>query len=365
MLTQSTPAHPLRAWVDVDLGALRRNARALAAHARKPLIPMVKADAYGLGAVQVARALDALDPLAFGVATVAEGTELRTAGIRRPILVFTPTLADELPAIAAHGLTPTLADADGIRAWRALAGGDWHLAIDTGMSRAGIRWDHVASLADALRVAPPAGAFTHFHSAELDDGSREAQEARFGEAIAQLPVRPRLLHTENSAAIVRRSPSPWDCVRPGVFLYGVGSGARAALQPLPVAHLRARIVELRDVEPGETVSYDATWRAPARRRIATLSCGYADGYRRHLGNVGRGLVHGREVPVAGVVTMDMTMLDVTDVPCAPGDVATLIGENGGRVLTAETVAAAAGMSPYELLTGLRQRVPRVATGADA
>lgn len=362
MRTESTPVPPLRAWVEVDLGALLRNARDLAAHAQAPLIPMVKADAYGLGAVPVARVLDELDPLAFGVATVAEGAELRRAGIGRPVIVFTPLLPSDLPAVAAAGLSPTLSDAEAIRAWQALGGGDWHLAIDTGMSRAGIRWDAVDALADALRASPPASAFTHFHSAELDDGSLEAQEARFLEAVARLPLRPPILHTENSAAIVRRAPSPWGAVRPGVYLYGVGSGPRADLQPRPVAHLHARIVELRDLRPGETVGYDATWTAARPTRIATLPCGYADGYRRHLGNVGRALLHGREVPVAGVVTMDMAMVDVTDVSCALGDVVTLLGENGGKVLSAESVAARGGLSPYELLTGLRQRLPRVLRG---
>jgi alanine racemase len=145
-----------------------------------------------------------------------------------------------------------------------------------------------------------------------------------------------------------------------VFLYGVGSGAKASIQPEPVVHLRAQVVEVRDVAAGETVSYDATWRAQGPRRVATIACGYADGYRRQLGNVGRALVGGAVAPVAGTVTMDMTMLDVTDAPCAAGDVVTLIGKerSGEQLLTAEDVAAMAGLSPYELLTGLRQRLVR-------
>lgn len=358
MNTESTPEHFLRAWVDVDLGALLRNARSVARQARAPLIPMVKADAYGLGVLPVARALEALEPLAFGVASVAEGAELRRDGIDRAVIVFTPTFPRDLPALRAEQLTPTLCDEDGIRAWDALGGGAWHLAIDTGMHRAGVRWNAVDALADVLRAVPPTGAFTHFHSAELDNGSMETQEERFREALARLPARPRLVHTDNSAAIVRRSSSPWDCVRPGVFLYGVGSGPRAALQPEAVVQFRARIVEIHLIGDRETVSYDATWRAHGPRRIATLSCGYADGYRRQFSNVGRALVRGVEVPVAGIVTMDMLMLDVTEVRCEAGDVATLIGTDGGNSLTIEAVAARGDVSPYELLTGLRQRVTR-------
>jgi alanine racemase len=351
---------PSRAWVDVDLGALVRNAAALARHARVPLLPMVKADAYGVGAVRVARALcgaDWIDIAAFGVATIAEGEALREAGLDRPIVCFTPLLPRELPAARAALVTPTLGDAASIAAWHAAGGGEWHLAIDTGMQRAGIRWDQVGALADALRLAPPTGAFTHFHSAEVADGSRELQEQRFREALAALPARPAVLHTENSGAIVRRSPSEWSLVRPGVFLYGVGSGTSAMLQPEPVAHLRAGVVDVRDVAVGESVSYGGTWRAVRPSRVATLACGYADGYRRSLGNRGTVLLGGARVPVVGTVTMDMTMVDVTAHPCALGDVATLLGRDGDQVLTAEAVGEACGLSPYEILTGLAQRAP--------
>lgn len=358
MPTQSSLHAKPRAWVEVDLAALLRNARALERHSRTRLLPMVKADAYGLGAVPSARALEAIDPIAFGVSSISEGEELRGAGIQRDILVFTPTMPWDLERMLGAQLTPTLASAEGIARWKALGGGAWHLAIDTGMHRAGAPWDAVAALADAVRDHPPTGAYTHFHSAELDDGSVRVQEDRFRAALESLPVRPAVLHTENSAALVRRADSPWSCARPGVFLYGVGSGPTAALQPEPVAHLRAQVLEVREVAPGESVSYDATWRATTPRTIATLAVGYGDGYRRHLGNVGQAIVAGRLAPVAGIVTMDMTMIDVTGIPCEPGDVVTLLGRDDEHLLTAETVAEWGGLSAYELLTGLRQRLPR-------
>ena len=360
MTTQSTAdMNTTRAWVDIDLGALLRNGAAIARHARVPILPMVKADAYGLGVVPVVRTLAKLDPFGLGVATVDEGRELRSSGAWRPIIVFTPLLAEEFGAVRDSGLVPTLASARTITAWVEAGGGPWHLAIDTGVSRAGVRWDCIGEVADAVRRFPPEGAFTHFHSAELDDGTMEVQERRFREAVAALPERPSILHADNSAAAARRSPSPWDVVRPGVFLYGVGSGPRAALQPEPVVHLRARVVELRDLAPGDSVGYDATWRARRPSRVATLALGYADGYRRSLGNKAEALLHGRRVPVVGTVMMDMTILDVTDVPCAEGDIATLFGADGDDLLTVEAVAARASLSPYELLTGLRQRVTRV------
>jgi alanine racemase len=346
-----------RAWVDIDLGALQRNAAAIAQRARAPLLPMIKADAYGLGAIPVARVLEPLDPWGYGVATILEGLELRAAGITRPIIVFTPLALDELGDVRAAGLTPSLGHAASIEGWRSDGGGAWHLAIDTGMSRAGVRWDEVDGLRGAIAACPPEGAFTHFHSAELNDGSVDRQEQRFRDAIAALPERPRILHAENSAALARREQSRWDCVRPGIFLYGVGSGEGALLNPDPVVHVRARVVDLRRVRDGDTVSYDATYRAVGKRRIATLGIGYADGYPRSLSNRGAAMLAERRVCVAGVVTMDMTMVDVTDAPCTLGDVATLVG--GEPALDVAAVARAADMSPYELLTGLRSRIARV------
>lgn len=346
-----------RAWVEIDLGALQRNAAAIAQRARAPLLPMIKADAYGLGAIPVARVLEPLDPWGYGVATILEGLELRAAGITRPILIFSPLASDELGDARAAELTPSLARADDIARWRAEGGGAWHLAIDTGMSRAGVRWDEVDAVRDAIAACPPEGAYTHFHSAELNDPSPEQQEQRFRDAIAVLPERPRILHAENSAAVARRDKSRWDCVRPGIFLYGVGSGDGARLRPEPVVHVYARVVDLRRLRDGDTVSYDATYRAVGHRRIATLGIGYADGYPRSLSNRGSAMLAGRRACIAGLVTMDMTMVDVTDVPCTLGDVATVIG--GDAAFDVATVARTADMSPYELLTGLRNRIARV------
>lgn len=347
-----------RAWVDIDLGSLLRNARTLASRADTPLLPMIKADAYGLGAVRVARTLEAVDPWGFGIATVREGEELRAAGIRLPLLAFTPLLPSEFAEVRRLGLTPTLGDPASIHAWAESGGGAWHLAVDTGMSRAGIPWFSIGEVLELTRRVPPTGAFTHFHSAEQNDGSLALQQMRFRDAIGGLGVAPLLLHAENSPAIERQSPSPWSLVRPGVFLYGVGGGPGSAVAPENVANLRARVVEVRRVRDGDTVSYSGTYRAVGERRIATVAAGYADGYRRSLSNCGTVLVRGLRVPVAGLVTMDMTMIDVTDAACDVGDVATLLGRDGDELLDVNDVARTADVSPYELLVGLRLRAPR-------
>jgi alanine racemase len=319
---------------------------------------MVKADAYGVGAHAVVGALEPLEPWGYGVATVKEGETLRRFGVTRNIVIFTPLLHEEFAATRSARLIPTLGTERDIRAW-APFGAPYHLSIDTGMNRAGIPWREVETLKEVVREFPPAGAYTHLHSAELYDGSAETEERLFREALDRLGTIPPFLHVANSAAIVRYDQSPWHAIRPGVFLYGVGSGADAKLQPEPVVHVRARVVEIRWIEPGDTVSYDATYTAPTRQRIATVAAGYGDGYPRSLSNRGYGLVRGKRVPVRGRVTMDMTMFDVTDCACEIGDVVTLLGRDCDQLLTAEEVGALAERSPYELLTGLSVRLDRV------
>jgi alanine racemase len=351
------PMELSRGWLEIDLDAIVRNARAMSARTAD-ILPMVKADAYGLGAVPVVRALERLSPWGYGIATIDEGRELRDAGIRRRILLFTSVGVDELPAVRDAGLTPALASAPSIERWTRIGGGAWHLSIDTGMSRSGAPWDEVGRLAALLRAHPPEGAFTHFHSATLDDGSIAAQEKRFERALQDLPAIPPVLHAENSGGIARCERSRWHFGRPGVFLYGVPVGAPPVVQPEPVVAMRARIAELRTVRAGESVSYDATFRARRDTEIATLAVGYADGYRRALGNRAHALVSGRRAPVAGVVTMDMTMLDVSGLGAHVGDVATLLGYDGAERIDVAELAELANASPYEILTGLHARLPR-------
>jgi alanine racemase len=362
MTGQSQPLMP-RAWVEIDLGALVRNGERYARAAGVPLLPMIKADAYGLGAVRVARALMDLapPPWGFGVATIEEGEELRRAGIVLPILVMSPILPTQFDAARRSRLCPVLGDRTSIEKWSRM-GEPWHLMIDTGMNRAGVPWREVASIAEVASIHPPEGVCTHFHSAQLADGSREEQERRFAEGVSHLPFKPTMLHADNSGAVEHRSPSPFQLARPGIFLYGVSSGHAPLIEPEPVVAVRGRLVEVRVVQEGDSVGYDAGWRAPRAGRVATISLGYADGYRRALGNRAHAFLRGERVPVVGYVTMDMTMVDVTDKRCAVGDVITLLGRDGDSIIAVTDLAAAAGCSPYEILTGLRGRLPRVYVG---
>ncbi|MCU0633923.1 MAG: alanine racemase, partial [Gemmatimonadaceae bacterium] len=220
-----------RAWVEVDLAALVHNARWLAARARVPLLPMVKADAYGLGAVPVAHALlgaSGLHIAALGVAAVAEGEELRAAGIAHPIVCFSPLVGTDLARARAARIEPSFGHPHEIAAW-AHTNAPWHLSIDTGMSRAGasareLLHDAAAlrALRDACAAAPPASTFTHFHSADESAASIAEQEARFAEVVGALALPDQVArHCDNSAGIIVRDGSPWAFVRPGVALYGV------------------------------------------------------------------------------------------------------------------------------------------------
>lgn len=356
----------------MDLDALRRNYRRLVDRLGEGVgvVPMVKADGYGLGAVRLARVLEREPPTwALGVATVEEGAELRAAGCEGRIVVFFPCALRDADDLAGHRLEPAVSSVAALEAYAGRARPNRalpvHLEVDTGMGRTGLvavrreRWvPEVRSL-----LARPglelASTFTHLHSAGSDEAETDAQADRFRETLAALRragVDPGRVHLANSAAALRRPDLSADLVRPGLGLFG-GLGGE------PVAHVRARILDVRRVPEGHTVSYGATFRTSRPSRLATLGIGYGDGLRRELSNRGEALVDGRRTPIRGEVCMDVTVADVTDVPGAEaGGVATLMGRDGGEEIGLEQVASACDTIPYEILTGLGGRLPRVDPG---
>ena len=347
--------------MEVDVDALVDNARTIAKIAGTRLLPVVKANAYGVGAALVCKALESVDPWGYGVATIEEGAELRAAGIARPILVFMPAPARRFDDYDRHQLTPALGDAGSILEWTARGERPFHIEIDTGMGRAGVRWDEADELGAAVDTAALEGCYTHFHSAERRDGSAERQLERFLEAVERLPRRPKLLHAANSAAAARGKAFALDMVRPGIFLYG-GSPGDDLPQPRPVVSVRARVVSMRRVGRGESVSYNASWTAPRDTVVATLRCGYADGLRRALGTSGRGacvLLRGQRRPIVGVVQMDMALVDTGTLEVQVGDIATFVGEDAKERITLTEFAEWSGELPHEFLTGLGQRLPRI------
>ncbi len=377
-------------WAEVSLGAITKNFRAIRRRIgrRRTILAIVKANAYGHGAVHVAKALAKAGADWFGVTCVAEGAELRASGIRQPILVLSGTWPGEEHPLIEHRLTPAITQIDQLRhlerATASAAGsrrlrGPYavHLKIDTGMNRLGVSAVEMRAVAQGLAGSPHLrldGAFTHFASAEdFTSDQTERQESLFRAAIERLRaerVDPGILHLANSAAVAAR-PETWaDMVRPGAILYGYHqffepperkAEAEETLQLRPAFSLRARIISIRDVPAGHAVGYNARFVAERPSRIAVIAAGYADGIVRALTNRGRILVRGRCAPIVGIVSMDLTMVDVTSLPDVRlGDVATIYGSSGpgGPAIWASDVARLLGTVTSDLLCAVGPRVPR-------
>lgn len=357
-------------WAEVDLGALLRNLRRF-----KGLMPsstklmfVVKGDAYGHGAVPVARWAQekrATDWL--GVSSVEEGIALREAGVRLPTLVLGSLYPFEtFLAGVQYQLTPTvasLAGAQGLAEVARRVGGrvKCHLKLDTGMGRIGMGWPSGLAVARALRPSSGLeleGVYTHLSCAESDPDYTRLQLKRFKGALADLAregIRVRYRHAANSAAALLIPPSRFDLVRPGIALYGL-----AAKGFEPVMTLKTKLVYIKTVQAGTPIGYGRTFKTKRAARIATLPIGYADGMPRRLSNRGEVLVRGRRCPIVGVVSMDMATVDVTDVVRARvGDEAVLVGASGNDRIGFGDWAAWTGTIPYEVVTRLGHRVPRV------
>lgn len=347
--------------MDVDHRALVENARTVAQIAQAPLLPVIKADAYGLGAIGAARALETLNPWGYAVATVEEGAELRAAGIDRPVLVFAPAQPPLFPEFERHRLTPVFDHLPALRDWRSRGDRPFHLEIDTGMARTGVRPAELSEWRELLDTPSLEGCFTQFHSAHKDLDATAGQWEQLTEAVRALPRRPQVVHAANSGGALRGTRFAGDAVRPGIFLYG-GAPGNDVPEGKPVASVRARVLSVRRIGAGDSVGYGATWRASRATTIATLGIGYADGVRRSIVRSREAYVvlNGGRHPYAGVITMDLTTLDVGDAKVERGAVATLLGTDGGEVITLARHAAWCQESQYAILTGLGPRLPRVA-----
>jgi alanine racemase len=369
------------AWVDVDLAALEHNLarvrETLAGNGARVArvartMAVVKADAYGHGAVGVSKALEAAGVDWLGVALLEEGAEIRRAGVSLPMLVLGTARPAKIALYRRYRLTPTVSSLAELALWR-----DWtselngpqpiHLKVDTGMGRLGVAMEEVPEALEIVRRHPCltlAGLLSHFGDADLPDSPRNpAQEDRFDAVLALLTEAERasaLIHMANSAAALHRPESRHDLVRLGIAIYGLDpvESAGRELGLKPVMALRARIVQVRDVPAGTALSYGGRTVTRRRSRIAVVPVGYADGYAWRLTGKAEALVHGMRVPVAGSVTMDMTLLDVTDAGAELGDEVVLLGRQGSGEIRATELAAHAGTISWEILCHLGLRLPR-------
>lgn len=365
-------------WAEIDLDALANNYRIIRYTVGKDvqLLAAVKADAYGHGAVECSRRLQLEGVNWFGVALPEEGIELRQAGIALPILCLGGFWKGEDRACLQYQLTPIVYRRDMIesldRAARdASVVADVHVKIDTGMGRLGFRSVEVSELVDELRRFKNIrveGIMTHLAAA--DDSAKNEFTGRqleeFEHAVntfRERGIRPRYVHAANSAATFAHPRARGNIVRPGGTLYGFCDDVLPAeidKPPFsPVMSVRSRIMLLKDVPKGEHLGYGCTFQTVRDSIIATLPIGYADGYCRALGNLGRAIVRGQFAPVVGRVSMDLTLLDVTDVPgVALDDQVTMLGSEGNSRITAEDLGQLAGTISYEITCGISSRVPR-------
>lgn len=359
-------------WAEIDLAAFSRNAAFLARRAGKSrIVAVLKADGYGHGAVPLARLLERRPPArfwGFGVSSVEEGVSLREGGIKGRVLILGSLFPfDSFGAALEFGLTPTIASWASARALakEAERRGIWsplHVKVDTGMGRIGMSPATALQTISRMMGLPSlrvGGVYTHLAQAE-DAKRRREQIALFKGLVSSLAAKgpAPLFHTANSAGMLLDSQTHFDLVRPGLALYGASPvpGVRGLS---PVMTWKTRVVFLKEVAKGVRVSYGGTWRAPKRSRLATLPVGYADGYRRGFSGKASVLVRGRRCPVAGRVTMDQIVVDVTGLPrVTVGEEVVLMGKQGREEISAGELAEWAGTIPYEIFCGISARVPR-------
>lgn len=362
-------------WVEVDLDAIAHNVREMRRIAPdSQLMAVVKADGYGHGALQVAQAALEAGATWLGVATVEEGVDLRRNGVVAPTLIFGYVPPEQVGMVVMHGLRPAVFSLDlaqvlNQRGEALVRKAFIHLKVDTGMGRVGVRLHELAEFARALTRMSHVeveGVFTHLATADEPENPFAGEQLKaFEQALAVLReagVNPPVIHAANSAGIMLWPDSHYDVVRAGIALYGLPPDPAVdwPAQLRPALTWRTRVGLLKEVNPGDAISYGCTYRAESHQRIASLPVGYADGFPRHLSNQGEVLIRGRRCRVVGRVCMDQTMVRIPDdLEVAPGDEVVLIGEQQGASLTATDMARTLGTINYEIVCGISKRVPRL------
>ena len=360
-------------YVKINTDAILANYRAVCEKTGVPVMAVIKADAYGHGAVQVAHLLEKECPF-FGVSSVSEALELRQANIRQPILILGHTPASVFHLLVGQGIRPTIFTLEDAAELNRLAGekgiiAPCHIAVDTGMSRIGFQVTEedvkiCAQIAQLPNVEIE-GVFSHFATADCADLSRSNAQSElfdhFCQMLRQQGVVPKMYHLNNSAGIMNFD-THYDIVRSGIVTYGLypSDEVSPALLPLqPAMSWYSRVSHVKTLPAGRQISYGGTYVTTEPTRVATIPVGYADGYRRSLSGKFYCLIHGKKAPILGRICMDQMMVDVTHIPeTATGDTVTLIGTDGDETITMEQIAEAAGSFNYEFACGISRRVCR-------
>lgn len=360
-------------WVTVDLDAITANIDAVRRKAGTPVMAVIKADAYGHGAIALARLLESKCAF-FGVSSILEAMELRRAGIRLPILVLGYTPVNAYPEAVRLGIRPAIfqwenALALSHAAQEAGVTAPFHFALDTGMSRIGFQaTEEAADLCAQIAALPylrAEGLFSHFATADCADLTRARKQAQlfaaFDAMLAKRGLKIPIRHLNNSAGVMNFT-THYDMVRSGIVTYGLypSDEVYPHLLPLqPALRWTTRVSHVKTLPPGREISYGGTYVTTRDTVVATLPVGYADGYRRSLSGKFHVLIHGQKAPILGRICMDQMMVDVTGIPgVSQGDFVTLIGSDGSACITMEEIAAEAGSFNYEFACGISRRVPR-------
>ncbi|MFQ5867159.1 MAG: alanine racemase [bacterium] len=363
-------------WAEIDLGAFRHNFREIKRKFRKGVssLPVVKADGYGHGMEEIARASLSCGAKLLGVANIEEGIFLRKRGITAPILILGSVYPlSNFSYILRYNLSPTICSLEASEELSKIAKRRRrkvrvHIKVDTGMGRIGISAQNAVSLVKRVVQLPGVlveGIFTHLAAADSDYEFTMEQIRKFQSVTDGLKrdnISIKYIHAANSTAILAYPDAHFNLVRPGISLYGLVpfEGAEREIDLKPVMQLKTRIVFIKRVKKGTSISYGRTWKAKRESIIGTLPIGYADGYSRLLSNRGEVLICGSRVPIVGRVCMDMCMVDVTPPPDVKvGEEVVLIGSQGKERITADEIAKLTGTITYEVVCGISKRVPRI------
>jgi alanine racemase len=359
----------MRSWVEVSRGRIRENYRAVRALVGEAaeIMPVVKADAYRHGAIEVSRVLESEGVAWLAVSNVEEGIALRQSGLRARILVMADFLPEERTALEEFKLTPVIHSLDDVAAARV----PYHLKIDSGMGRLGTRAEPEEIVRRvAAGAAPLEGLMTHFaSSANYQSRQTEEQITRFDNVVAAFRnagTPPRYVHLSSSIPVAYRRVAAWgNLVRPGYSIYGyvssaLGGAPSPALRVAPALTWKATVLSVKHIEAGSLIGYGGMYRASKPMRIAILAAGYADGIPHRMSNRGKVIAKGKLVPVIGAVSMDLTTIDATSCPdLRPGDAGTLLGSVGNASIAAQQIARWSGTISYSVLCGIHARVKRV------